>query len=277
MEKFSFVIPAELVKSDDGEWKVSGLASTAAKDQQGEIIVPDGIDATPIAEGKGFLNWDHDNDPTSTIGSLEKYRKSDKGLFVEGRLFKNHEKAKAVYGIMSSLKDNEKGKIGMSVEGTVIERDPKNPKVIKRCKVRNVALTFSPVNTDTYADLVKSLSGAEIEFAAEKRTYGPEEVIEIVAKALGVSGAYASSTPGELSGGDALAQEDLAKEPSNQEPLDKPEKPKRKKKLKNMDKEMFKSATKEILDRLQILYPNCTRSEIWEHVKDRLNRRFLDE
>src|SRR6266404_5390305 len=99
-DSFKFTIPAELTKSTDGEWKVAGLASTSTIDRQGERILPDGIDATPISKGKGYLNWDHDNSPEGTIGALDSYKKGSNGMYVEGRLFKNHTRAKAVYEIM---------------------------------------------------------------------------------------------------------------------------------------------------------------------------------
>lgn len=153
-DDFKFTIPAEITKSKDGEWRVSGLASTGSVDRQGEIIIPEGIDATPIAKGKGFFNWDHDNSPENTVGVLDSYKKGSGGMYVEGRLFKNHTRAKAVYEIMSSLHKGDTGRIGMSVEGKVIARDPKNPSIITRCLIKNVALTMNPVNQDTFADIV---------------------------------------------------------------------------------------------------------------------------
>jgi hypothetical protein len=272
-DDFKFVIPAEIQKGADGEWRVAGIASTSTTDRQGEIIVPGGIDATPIAKGKGFFNWDHDNSPENTVGVLDSYKKSANGMYVEGRLFKNHTRAKAVYEIMSSLNKGDKGRVGMSVEGKVLERDSNNPAIIKRCLIKNVALTMNPVNQDTFADIVKSMAGsADVDFQSEGKpnqmvkseepTFTPSQVLSIVEKALGI-GAGNAQAPADMKGGDALGQEDMDKKKVNS-----------KKKLKKSSKELFKSQMIELLDKLQVLYPDNSRSEIWNAVQDRMETKF---
>lgn len=269
-------MPAELEKGADGEWKVTGLASTGTIDRQGEIISPEGIDASPIAQGKGVFNFDHDNSPESTIGLLDGYKKTDKGMFVTGRLFKNHTKAKAVYEIMSSLGKADKGRVGMSVEGKVLERDPFNPKIIKRCVVKNVAITLNPVNTDTYADIMKSFAGSNVEFDSngtkevstdltsgvqlELPTFTASQVVAIVEKALGI-GAGNSAAPAGRSGGDALGISNMGEKP-------------KKKKVKQMSKALFKSNMDELMSKLQVLYPESSREEIWSAVKERMNTQY---
>jgi hypothetical protein len=272
-DDFKFIVPAEITKSKDGEWRVSGLASTSSVDRQGEVILPDGIDATPIAKGKGFFNFDHDNSPENTIGALDGYKKTANGMYVEGRLFKNHTRAKAVYEIMSSLNKGDKGRVGMSVEGKVIERCSKNPSIIKRCLIKNVALTLNPVNQDTYADIVKSMSSADsvIEFdstgaasqnaqvAPSAGTFTAEQVIEIVQKALSAGAGY-TQAPANLSGGAALGMEEMDK--------------KKKSKLIKKSADLFKSSMMDMLDKLQTLYPDNSRSEIWLAVRDRMETKF---
>lgn len=270
---FKFVIPAEIQKSKDGEWRVSGLASTSNIDRQGEIIVPEGIDATPIAKGKGFFNWDHSNTPEDTVGVLDSYKKSTGGMYVEGRLFKNHTRAKAVYEIMSSLNKGDVGRVGMSVEGKVLERDPNNPAIIKRCLIKNIALTMNPVNQDTFADIVKSMSSGEVEFdsagteevkaepvkKSDEPTFTVSQVLAIVEKSLAI-GAGNAQAPADMKGGDALGKESMDK--------------KSKKKLKKGTKDLYKSNMIEILDKLQVLYPDHSRSEIWGAVQERLATTF---
>lgn len=266
---FKFVMPAEIEKSKDGDWKVSGLASTGSVDRQGEIILPEGIDANPIASGKGFFNFDHDNSPESTIGLLDGYKKTDRGMYVSGRLFKNHKKAQAVYEIMSSLGKSDKGRVGLSVEGKVLERDPFNPKIIKRCVVRNVAITMSPVNQDTYADIIKSFNGSEVEFdsngkdgskSEEQPSFTATQVLQIVEKALGIGGGNALA-PDARTGGDALGVSNMSEKP-------------KKKKMKKMSKSLFKSEMSSLLSKLQELHPDCSRDQIWEAVKVRMNTTF---
>lgn len=269
---FKFTIPADLEKSTDGEWRVRGLASTENIDQQGETIIQKGIDLTPIDQLKGVLNWDHAKGPENTIGLLDGYTKTGDGLYVEGRLFKNHAKAKAVKEIMESLGKGDRGRIGLSLEGRILERDAGNPAIIKKCQINAVALTMNPINASTYADLVKSFNASEVEFNSEESTvletplvepttYTADQVAELVTKALAISANAGSTPPCDLAGGDALAKEDFKDS-------------KKKKKVKKMSYNMYKSGLISILDKLQTLFPNNSRSEIWEAVKDRLQTKF---
>lgn len=282
-DNFSFVMPAEIIKGDDGDWKIGGLASTEDVDRQGESIIQKGVDLTPVEEGKGFFNFDHSNKPEDLIGTVDGYKRDGKGLYVHGTLFKGHKRAEAVYSIMKAMGERKKGAIGLSVEGKVIERDPSNPKIIKKCQIRNVAVTFNPVNQKTYASLMKSMSAADVEFEATKEnalnpesldkavTFTPEQVSSIL-KALGV-GAGQMQAPCDRSGGDAMVQSDLK---PGEEPLIKEEEPKKKKKLKKLSKALYKSNLEEVLDRLQTLYPDYSRTLLWASVKDRLETRYED-
>lgn len=297
---FNFIVPAEITKSEDGDWKIRGLASTETVDQQGETIIQKGIDLSPIDQRRGIINFDHQKGPENTIGLLDGYKQSDNGLFIEGRLFKNHSRAKAVREIMSSLGKSDRGRVGLSVEGQVLERDPKNPKVIKKCRINAVAVTLNPVNQSTYADLVKSMSGANIEFNSTEETqtqhdeqpiFTAKQVVEIVEKALAVSGSNGQTAPADRSGGDALSQESMDKKKKKMDKGDgrcwegyEPTPGKKpyekgscqKKKMKKMSKSLYKSNMMVMLEKLQELYPNNTRSELWEAVKDRLNTVYPD-
>lgn len=363
-QKFSVVLPAELSKSEDGEWRVFGLASTPKRDLQGEVIDLQGIDLTPIQKGKGVFNWDHKEGPENTIGSIDTYKKADDGLYLGGYLYKNHDRAKSIYQIMSSLKKSDKGKIGMSVEGIIKKRSGADGKTISKAIITKCALTMNPVNTDTYADLVKSLSAGEVEFDADaladdgsitsesfekgagegarggrvightkagKPIYasnggehagemhphfsaedheharahlagragehvhamrsgvpGAKESYEYfnnqaghhvvakydkqIKKSLGDSGATATTVPADRTGGDALAQEDLQK---NCEKCTKSEPEcKCSKSLVKGDSELYKSLLCDLMGQLKTLYPGVDQSELWEVVRERLNRTF---
>ncbi len=280
---FKIVIPAQLTKSEDGEWIVQGLASSSSRDQQGEVILPEGIDATPIDQGRGVLNWDHQKGPENTVGLLDSYKKTKEGFFVKGRLFKNHQKAKSIHEIMSSLGKSDQGRMGLSVEGKILQRDGKDGKTIRKCQISAVALTMNPVNQDSYVDLVKSMNEDEVDFQATEANaetaaktpaeplFTAEQVISLI-KSLGVTGAAAKVAPGELSGGDALAQESLDKKPKSiAEDSGKPSK-----KLKKNCKDMYKSQIMEMIDKLCLLYPDNSRAAIWLAVKGRLGTKFPD-
>lgn len=282
--KFKFVMPADLEKAKDGSWKVRGLASTQGIDQQGETIIQKGIDLTPIDQKRGVLNWDHKKGPENTIGTLDGYNFGDNGLYIEGNLFKNHDRAKAVKQIMDSLGDSDQGRMGLSVEGQILERDPSNPKIIKKCKISAVALTMNPVNSMTYAGLVKSMNAVDfdateeniVEESEDEKLFSVSEMLNIVEKALGISGGY-TQAPNELTNGDAMATSDM-KAPGKKKKK-KDEEPKKvmemnKAQLKPVSSEIYKSMMVNLLEKLQVLYPDNSRSELWEAVKGRLETKF---
>jgi len=288
---FKFNIPAQLVKGKDG-YNIAGLASTQSEDKQGETIIQKGIDLSPVDSGKGFFNFEHSNKPEDLIGIIDGYNMGTEGLYVHGSLFKGHNRAEAIRTIMKSLKERNKGAIGFSVEGQILERDTDNPKVIKKCKIKNVALTMNPVNTNTYASLVKSMTGAAVEFDStgenvedrgedplpvEKSMFTAGQVLSIVEKALGVGEGY-TKAPNELTDGDAMTTSDMKpkkrkkRESSDEEEDKTPEVEKCS--LRKMKKSMYKSIMIGMLDKLQKLYPGSSRSELWDAIQDRLQTRF---
>jgi len=293
---FNFIIPAEISKGKDGEWKIRGLACTENKDRQGEIILQKGIDLSPVDSKKGWLNYEHSKLLEDRIGTLDGYAKTDKGLVIEGRLFKAHKRAQAVYEIMQSLGENDKGRIGLSVEGSVLERDAFNPKIIKKCQIRNCAVTFNPVNTDTYADLIKGFNASEVEFEATEENALLQEAatdepvftvaqVSALLKSLGITVSYATFAPNAMTGGDALSmqsfdpkskkEEDEDDKPENDPVIiqDKQEK-KNMKKLPKLSKALYKASMISIMDKLQELYPEVEQSTLWACVKERMNTQY---
>lgn len=291
-------MPAKFTKSEDGDWKVMGLASTSSRDLQGEVVDQKGLDLTPLDMKKGVFNWDHKKGPENTIGVIDSYKKSQDGLLLSGRLLKNHSRAKAVYEIMSSLNKSDTGRMGMSIEGVIKERAGDNGKVIKRAIIHSCALTMNPVNTDTHASLIKSMS--EVEFTkdnegptfeapaegepvvevSDKPLFSANQVLNIMEKALGVGAGY-TQAPVDLSGGDALAQEGSSKKKKKKkvekgEVADRmdAENLKVNKSLKRLSFDLYKSHMLDTLDKLQKLYPEYSRSEIWSALKDRLETKY---
>lgn len=288
---FKFNLPVELSKGSDGAYRIKGLASTGSVDRQGEVLDVNGFDLSHIDAGKGLLNFDHKNDPENLVGHISGYSKTKEGLFITGELFKGHKKAEDIWSVMQGLNKAGKSRWGLSVEGTVCERDSKNPKRIRKAKIKNVAITLNPVNSDTYVDLAKSRSAEleqeelikslvdsdALEFDTQEApqetaptTFTASQVIELLQKALSVGAEAATTLPQNISGGASLAKEDLDKEPKNQA------KPSKKKKLKKMDSTMYKSMTLEVLEKLKTLYPETPSQTLWEIVKDRLNYTFIE-
>lgn len=280
-DNFKYIIPAQLEKSKDGDWKIKGLASTERVDRQGEIIMQKGVDLSPVDEKRAILNWDHLKGPENTIGIIKGYQHTPEGLYIEGSLFKNHTKAKAVKEILDSLDEDSKNLVGLSVEGRIMERDPANPKLIKKCQINAVAVTLSPVNPDTYVGLAKSMSAAEIEFNAteqestktedaETPLFTAEQVVNMMQKALGVSVASSEGmAPADKTQGDALTQSTMKDEDDDKNRH-------KKKKLKKLTKSEYTDNMSKILNKLQELYPMASRNDIWECMKERLYNNYFE-
>lgn len=148
-----------LDKSGDTEdgWKIRGLASTEDRDLEGEIVKQKGLDISPIKEGRGWINFNHSQDPEDIVGKLTDGRIGKEGLEIEGYLFKKHKRAQAIYSILRSLDEKDRHSIKYSIEGDVQQRAGRNKDIVTAAVVNKVSITFDPINTNTYVELVKSL------------------------------------------------------------------------------------------------------------------------
>lgn len=147
------------VKQDEnGDYIIEGVASTDKMDEEQESLDAKGLDYKYFLD-QGFIKWEHEKNPDNYIGEPLEAKIKNGDFFIKGRLYKHSNLAKrAIEAIKTLKKSGASRKVGLSVEGSILERDPKNSNKIKRAIVRNVVLTFNPVNTDTWVDLAKSLS-----------------------------------------------------------------------------------------------------------------------
>lgn len=157
----------DLSKSDDGKkvYQIEGIASTENMDTAGEIILQDGLDWT-YALKNGAFNYDHSNTPENILGApteiAKTYVEGKKATIIKGVLY-------ATKQIVQNLIENVKAmkaaggvrQLGFSIEGQVIARDPKNPKIITKAKVLNCAITHTPCNTDAVVNMVKNVLAQE--------------------------------------------------------------------------------------------------------------------
>lgn len=169
---FSFWMPVELVRGGE-QPRIGGIASDeTAADLQGEKVLIDGLDISYLTQ-RGTFNWDHGKNPGDIIGEIDTARKEvgdKRQLYVEGFLYPKVEKAKEVVNLLSSLKEaKSERKLGLSLEGKIRERDGADGKVVKKAWIRNVAVTYHPINQGTWVDFVKSLG----DFKFEKCTVCP--------------------------------------------------------------------------------------------------------
>jgi hypothetical protein len=137
--------------------KVAGIASTKAKDSDDEEIDPRGYDVSYFLD-QGFLNYNHQSkfNPKAVIGEPTTAKVTKEGLYVEGFLYPDSDLAKSVYETTEMLKkSSSKRRMGFSIEGKALERDPFNQNKITKARLTGLALTLNPKNPNTLVDIIK--------------------------------------------------------------------------------------------------------------------------
>lgn len=161
---FEMPVELELIKSAGGGKRiVRGYASTENVDQQGEVILQNGIDFTPLLKS-GFLNYDHQYKNLNgaklpiIVGYPTKAEIRGKGLWVEGELFKSDgtstseqlRLADELWELGCAMQKSGGRSLAYSVEGGVLERKGNR---ITKSVVRHLAVTHKPVNADATVEL----------------------------------------------------------------------------------------------------------------------------
>ncbi|HPI18753.1 MAG TPA: hypothetical protein PKY56_00145 [Candidatus Kapabacteria bacterium] len=158
--KFNFWVPLEIEKSGEGENKkmrLKGIASTFDEDTDGEFLDPKGFDLSYLKK-IGTVNWHHQskNSPKTIIGEPIKAEITNKGLYTEVELYKDSQMAREVFELAELFEKNSKTRrLGFSIEGKVLERDPLNEKIIRRANITGIAVTHMPKNSHTFAEIMK--------------------------------------------------------------------------------------------------------------------------
>ena len=167
-DKFNFFVPFSdlsftkggAVDDDDADkiW-IEGVCSSSEEDLDGEILEPSGFDFKPLIT-KGFFNWDHQSKKTSAalVGEPTEAKVVDGGanFFIRGFLYGKLEEAQNIATLARVLEKSSKTrKLGFSIEGSVLEKDPLNPKRIKRARLTGCAITPLPKNPNTLLKLMK--------------------------------------------------------------------------------------------------------------------------
>jgi hypothetical protein len=164
---FNFFVPldtTEIEKAAKGPIEnrydnmvLQGLASDNTEDLDGETLEPSGYIVDHFLKN-GKVNFEHlaKKSPKFWIGQpIAAQVKGDK-FFVKAKLWKNSEIARDAWDKIIEMKENGTDRVvGWSIEGKSIAKDPMNPKHITKALITNLALTFSPTNTNSFADIVK--------------------------------------------------------------------------------------------------------------------------
>jgi len=164
VELFSTWTEIDISKSRDDQEEqpkayVAGIISSDAQDLQGDRILQEGMQWDYFLR-RGWLNYEHQQGPENILGvptavkavTLEGGKKATR---VEGYLLMDRPKAREIAETAKALKSMQSDRtIGYSVEGQVLQRDPKNPKIITKSRILNVSITAHPVNPDTTLELL---------------------------------------------------------------------------------------------------------------------------
>lgn len=172
---FNFWLPLDIAKAKDAEtyprgderryenMVFEGIASDTSEDYQGESMEPNGFIIDYFLK-HGLFNLDHltvrEKELKSRfwIGEPLDGKIINNKFWVKGRLWKESPEARAFWDKCIEMKNSgSTRKPGMSIEGKALERDPKNEKHITKAIINNIALTFTPVNFNSYIDFVKGV------------------------------------------------------------------------------------------------------------------------
>ena len=141
-------------KKKNRRW-VQGIASTDDKDLQDEKVVQSGIDLAYFL-AHGYINDDHKPGPENKVGEPTEARITKAGLWIKGFLYKGQENSDKWWDFLNSLEQSDANrKVGFSIQGKVTRRRGKS---ILKCWLQDIAITAAPVNTNTWAEIAKSLN-----------------------------------------------------------------------------------------------------------------------
>lgn len=166
-EKFSLFVPIEIEKSKSSDpakrydnMRFKGVASNpnTGLDADGEWLDPRGFDLNDFLS-TGTINYHHlwKKSPAAIIGEPIAAKITKGGeLYVEGKLWKSSPLARDVYDVAEVMeKDSDTRRMGFSIEGIPVERDPNNEKRILKARITNLAITPAPKNKGTKMELIK--------------------------------------------------------------------------------------------------------------------------
>lgn len=172
---FNFWLPIDLMKAesatqyergDDRRYEnmvFEGIASDSSEDYQGDSMEPNGFIIDYFLK-HGLFNLDHltvrarELKSRFWIGEPLDGKIINNKFWVKGKLWKDSPEARAFWDKCIEMKESgSTRRPGMSIEGKALERDPKNEKHITKAVINNIALTFTPVNFNSYLDFVKGV------------------------------------------------------------------------------------------------------------------------
>jgi hypothetical protein len=229
-DKFNFFVPLDdaviekaakaPIESRYKNMVLEGRASDGSKDIDDEILEPSGYVVDYFLKA-GYANYEHlaKKSPKFLIGTPTEAKIKDNEFHVKVKLWENSPIARDIWDKIIEMKEGGVNRLpGWSIEGKSLARDPMNPKRITKALITGVALTFSPVNQNTFADIAKGNQSSDyvdevyevdteevpfiFEFEKDGKKYrvGKDfKVFEVIAKAMDTA-AVKPMTPESLEG-----------------------------------------------------------------------------
>lgn len=175
---FNFFLPIDFAKAENkvygkGDERryenmiFEGIASDTSEDYQGDRMEPNGFQIDYFLK-HGLFNLDHltvrspELKSRFWIGEPLDAKIVNNKFWVKGKLWKDSPEARAFWDKCLEMKSSGANrKPGMSIEGKALERNPKNPKHITKAIINNIALTFTPVNFNSYLEIVKGVQSID--------------------------------------------------------------------------------------------------------------------
>lgn len=220
--RFRFAVPLfAFEKSDAPEGRrrrIGGLVSTETRDREDETILQSGLDFSEFLQ-HGWFNDNHAKDITGIVGepdpiALRQVTKGERlptglvapanGHWAEGWLFENDPRADAIWNKILAVQKSPARRLGFSIEGTIQKRTGPENKTIAKARVRHVAITHCPVNTDTRLDRLAKAIGANASFGNGGLSAGDDAEDaddELEIEALAEDGLYLGPLASDVTGG----------------------------------------------------------------------------
>jgi hypothetical protein len=160
---FNFFIEADFEKASKDKSKkydnmvLWGKASDSSEDSDKETLEPNGYILDRFLKS-GYVNYEHLSKKSSKyiVGEPTDAKVKNNEFFVKAKLWKDSEVARDLWDTVNTMKSSGSNrKIGWSIEGKALQRDPSNEKRITKALITNIALTFSPKNKNSWADISK--------------------------------------------------------------------------------------------------------------------------
>lgn len=146
-------------KFDKEQRIIEGYASTGARDQQGEIVLPAAISKAL----DGYMAWANIREMHEpwAVGVCKSAEANDKGLWIQAKIVDDDAWKKCEEGVYK----------GFSIGGKVTKRDEEDQSIIKEIELAEISIVDRPANPEARFDIAKAAEGVKmkkIETALEK-------------------------------------------------------------------------------------------------------------